>query len=369
MLDVQRLLNDSLSSGKPELARVVAIAYNGKLRPAERALAEDIIRRMLKEVDVLIRRSLSEVLHSNPSLPREIALTIADDVAEVAAPMLHHSLVFSDDDLIEIVRTRPLTHQIAVANREAVSEAVSDALVETRDEDVVITLMDNDGAAISEQSFGKVIDFFSGQEMVMERMVGRTTLPPKIMDRLITVVSENLRLTMALKHDLPLDIAESAIVFARERATLELWPKSIEPDEVVDLVQRLSDAKRLTHTLMLRALCEGDFTFFTVALAKRAGIPVDSAWQLVHDNNDLGLIPLCKRAGFDDRMREMTQFAVHLAKSIDFPDEVEARWHYRTNIVRKFRSVWPDLERGDVEGLLQYLFSGSVADSLPAPSP
>ena len=65
----------------------------------------------------------------------------------------------------------------------------------------------------------------------------------------------------------------------------------------------------------------------------------------------------------------MTQFAVHLAKSIDFPDDVEARWHYRTNIVRKFRSVWPDLERGDVEGLLQYLFSGSVADSLPAPSP
>lgn len=368
MLDVQRLLNESLSSGKSELARAVAVAYNGELRPAERALAEDIIRRMLKEVDVLIRRSLSEVLCSSATLPREIALTIANDVAEVAAPMLHHSLVFSDEDLIEIVRTRPLTHQIAIANREEVSEEVSDALVETGDEDVVVTLMCNDGAEISENSFGTVIDFFSGQEMVMETMVNRTTLPPKIMDRLITVVSENLRLTMALKHDLPLDTAESAIIFARERATLELWPKSIDPGEVVDLVQRLHDAKRLTHTLMLRALCEGDFSFFTVALAKSAGIPVDNAWQLMHDNNDLGLIPLCKRAGFDNRMRDMTQYAIHLAKSIDVSDEAAARSQYRDNIVRKFRSVWPDLERADVEGLLQYLFSGEVSPELPAPS-
>jgi uncharacterized protein (DUF2336 family) len=367
MLDVQRLLNEPQGGSKVELATAVATAYNGDLRPAERELAEDIIRRMLQEVDVTVRQALSDVLFSNATLPREIAIAIANDIGQVAGPMLHHSLVFSDEDLIEIVRTRPQSHQLAVAQREKISGAVSDALIETRSSEVVTTLMKNDGAEISEQGYGKVIDFFSGQEVVMEAVVGRTTLPPKIIDRLIEVVSENLRLTLALKHDLPLDIAESAILFARERATLELWPERIEPGEVGDLVQQLYDANRLTHTLMLRALCEGDFAFFTVALAKCASVPVDDAWRQMHDDNELGLIPLCRRAGFDRQMRDMTQFAVRLAKSIDAPNEIEARWHYRTDIVRKFRSVWPDLERGDVEGLLQYLFADGVGKKTEKP--
>jgi uncharacterized protein (DUF2336 family) len=365
MLDVQRLMNEPQNGGKAELATAVASAYNGELRPAERELAEDIIRRMLKEIDVTVRQSLSEVLHANKTLPREIALAIANDVAEVATPMLHHSLIFSDKDLIEIIRNRPQPHQIAVAQRNKVSEPVSQALIDTGDTNVVTMLMGNEGAEISEQGYGKVIDFFSGQEVVMESVVSRATLPANIIDRLISVVSDNLRLAMALKHDLPLDIAETAILFARERATLELWPDRIEPSEVNDLVERLYDADRLTNTLMLRALCEGDFAFFTVALAKSASVPPEDAWQLMHDENETKLIPICRRAGFDKQMRDMTLFAVRLAKSIDTPNEIEARWHYRTDIVRKFRAIWPDLERGDVEGLLQYLFADGVGGKSP----
>ena len=359
--DVEALLNERSPVARAALAAKVGAVYEGELRPAERALAEDIFKRMLQDIDVRVRQAVSDSLKANPRVPRDVAMTIANDVAEVAVPMLSSSMVFTDQDLIEIVRSRPATHQIAIAGRPAVSEQVSDSLIETGNPDVATTVLRNPGADVSEEGYGKVIDFFSGEEMVMEAVVDRPVLPSRISERLVTIVSEHLRLRLALEQQIAPDIAEATILQSRERVTFELWPTEMDPTEVFDLIEHLFIRDRLTDSLIMRAVCEGDFVFFTAALARRAHIFPENAWALIHDENELGLAPLCEQAGLGEEMRDLAYLSVRLARSIEAPTEVEARWQFRKDLVRHFSAQWPDLESGDVETLITRLIATGVA--------
>ena len=159
--DVQRLLNDPSSTTRADTAAKVAREFSHPLSDAERKLAEDIIRAMMRDVEVKVRQMLAENLKDNPAVPRDVAKAMAKDVESVALPILTYSSVLSEDDLLEVVRTNDTAKQLAVARRPMVSEKVSDALADTGKTEVVATLMANDGAQISEKTFVKVIERLS----------------------------------------------------------------------------------------------------------------------------------------------------------------------------------------------------------------
>ena len=59
---------------------------------------------MAKDVELAVRRSLSESLRSARHLPHDVALRLASDVEAVALPILANSPVLTDADLIDLVR-------------------------------------------------------------------------------------------------------------------------------------------------------------------------------------------------------------------------------------------------------------------------
>ena len=59
---------------------------------------------MAKDVELTVRRALSESLRSARHLPNDVALRLANDVEAVALPILADSPVLTDADLIELVR-------------------------------------------------------------------------------------------------------------------------------------------------------------------------------------------------------------------------------------------------------------------------
>ena len=53
---------------------------------------------------------------------RELVLTLANDDAVVATPILQMSPLLYDDDLVQIARTCGETHRSAIAGRPALAE-------------------------------------------------------------------------------------------------------------------------------------------------------------------------------------------------------------------------------------------------------
>ena len=287
--DVAKLLQDPNSDNRAVAAEKVATAFSGPaLSDSERAIAEDIFRVMLTDAAVRVREALSDSLKDNPMVPHDVAATLAKDVASVAMPVIEFSTVLNDEDLVEIVKTRGSDVQKAVARRDAVSARVSDALVDSDDEAVVAALVGNSGATLNEGTYERVLDNFAEVDAVKNPMALRSDLPVAVSERLVTMVSEQLRDHIMTHHEISPATAADLLLESREKATVSLVEGG-DQQTVQELVDQLEANGRLTPTLMLRALCMGDTSFFETALAKRAKIPVANAYKLVHDGGNRGL--------------------------------------------------------------------------------
>ena len=346
--------------GSPEVRRetvtLLTMEFNAPyVQPAEQRLAEAIFRIMMRDTDVAVRQALAEGLKDNPAVPSDLAMTLARDVAEVALPMLHYSLVFTDQELIEIARSQPEAWQQAVARSETVSAPVSDALVEAGNENVVITLVRNHGAEISDETSNKVIDRFSDSEAVITSIVRRPSFPPKLAERLITVVSESLRQRLGAMTELSPEVTDRLVARGQETITLDIADPEQRQVHLEQLVRQLDTKGRLTPTLILRSLCTGHLAFFETAAARRAGVDQANIHALIANGEQNGAAALCKAAKLPRSVADVVAAASKLRACIAEPDSLEGRDAFQNELIESCRPRYPDLIAGKPESLIAKL--------------
>jgi uncharacterized protein (DUF2336 family) len=345
--DVQRLLTDPSVDNRALTAGKLGDTFSsGGLSASERKMAEDIFRLMMRDLEVKVRKSLSDSIKLSPDLPRDVALAMANDVSDIALPVIEASSVLTDDDLINIINSKPAEYQVAVAARATVSEVVSDALVATENQQVVERLVQNDGAEIGENTLSRVLDKFGHIERISHPMATRSVLPVSVAERLVNLVSERIRDHLVTHHNLSDDMAMDLVLASRERATLGLLTGDGDAPDVVELVDQLARNKRLTPSIVLRALCMGDLTFFEAALARLAGIPVANAYQLIHDRGQTGLERLLKKAEMPSQMLPIIRSALVIAEELGFAHEEREKMQALVleRVITKFEDGFEDMD-------------------------
>ncbi|MBT5050086.1 MAG: DUF2336 domain-containing protein [Rhodospirillaceae bacterium] len=359
--DVVRLLKDPSGENRREAAVKISSTYGAEdLTDEERNIAEDILRALAKDVETSVREALAENLKEYSGLAHDLAVTMASDVNSVALPIIQFSDVLSDDDLLDIVRTQGTEKQNAVAQRATVSEEVADALVETGKEEVVATLVGNDGASISDKTFDKVLNDFSKSDLVKTNMVGRSQLPVAVSERLVHLVSEKLQEQLVAKHSLPPDVATDLIIQSRERATLGLLSPEANIMDVQALVSQLNENGRLTPSIILRSLCMGDMEFFEVSVAVLSGLPLGAARALIHDEGSLGLPAIIEKAGLPEGLRPIFKAAVEVANETDYDGGENDRERFRARMLERILTHMEDPSDGMGSENAEYLLERLV---------
>jgi len=314
--DVQRLMANPIAVIRARTAaKLAGQVAGGGLSEAERALAFDILRRMAEDVSVRVREALAEGICRAPDLPRDLALKLALDVESVALPVLELATVFTEKDLIEVIGGGNEAKQLAIACRAEVPERVSAALAAAGSGAVVGALLGNGGAEIGEDGLSRVLVRFDTDSAIAGAMARRRSLPLAIAERLVTLVSDQLREHLLLNHELPLETACCLILQARERALagiVDARDRRADRVEVTRLVGQLYGQGRLTPELALRLLCLGDMDFFQEALAHLAVVRRENAAALIRDDGPLGLKSLCARAGIEEPQVTVVRIAVAL---------------------------------------------------------
>lgn len=318
-VDIQTLLKDPTPEHRAMAARKVGEKFNeGILSDSERKIAEDIFKIMVRDAEERVRSALSESLKDNPDIPHDVALSLANDVAGVSVPMLEFSEVLTDEDLKEIVRGHGTESQIAIARREHLSADVTDTLVENSEsEDVITTLVANEGADLQEDTMGKVMDKYGKVAKVSDGLANRAQLPINVAERLVSLVSEKVRDHMVTHHEMTADMVMDLFLSARERATVSLLAGGADVMDVRRLVEQLHDHGRLTETLIFRAICMGDAVFFEAALARLCNIPVSSAYKLIHDRGSMGLAAIYRECKLSERMLPIVKAALDVVKDME----------------------------------------------------
>ena len=85
--DVERLLADPSPGSRAEAAVKIGASFGPALGEAERGIAEEIFRIMIKDAEVRVREALADTLKENPAIPHDVAMALASDVDEVALPV------------------------------------------------------------------------------------------------------------------------------------------------------------------------------------------------------------------------------------------------------------------------------------------
>ncbi len=364
--DVSKLLANPSGATRAEMATKIGTDFgDGVLTDGERKLAEEIFRVMAKDAEVRVREALSQTLKDSPSVPRDVALSLAKDINSVALPVLQFSEVLSDEDLIEIVRGQDPQKQVAIATRPAVSEALSDVLVESKNEEAVTALVSNEGADISEGALQKVVTEYGDKASMQAALVRRPKLPVTVSERLLTMVSDNLRSELAKRHELSEDMTADLIMQTRERAIVTLSADS-DGHELERLIKQLRKHGRLTSSLVLRALCMGDINFFEAAMAEMVGVPVINARQLIHDTGSHGLKAAYEKAGLPRAQFPAVRAAIDVAKEMEYDGGKNDRERYSRRMIERILTQYGDMgvdfESDDLEYLLDKM------NQLPAES-
>ncbi|HAT35838.1 MAG TPA: hypothetical protein DCS82_08990 [Rhodospirillaceae bacterium] len=366
--DVARLMKNPSGGNRAEMAGKIAAGVEaGSLSPKERVIAEEIFRVMVEDAEVRVRMALAQNLKNVPDLSVDIVQSLATDTADaVAVPMLTNSGALSDEELLAIIDGGEENRQIAVARREELSETVSGVLVESGNEEAVIALVGNDGAHLTEKSLNQVVDRYGENERVQRPMVHRSQLPMAIAERLVATVSDQLKEHLVTHHELPPALAADLVLESRERAVVDILTEGTRGD-VHELVAQMESSGRLTGSLILRALCTGDLSFFEAALACKADVPLENVRILIHDEGELGFRSLYEKATLPDRSFQAFRAAVDIAKELETErDDKDPQARARLimeRILTQFEDPLQAYDSDDVEYLLGRLMQSFDAET------
>lgn len=353
--DVSRLLSDPSPDVRADLADKVAtgLAGNG-LTTGELRLAQDIVRILARDVEIQVRATISQGLRHSPHLPADVARRLAEDVEEVALPILADSLGLTDDDLVNLVRQGSAARHETIASRPNLGETVSHAIIVHAGEPAVARLMQNNSARIAEASFAEAVERFSDSDQVKEAMVRRDALPAAIAERLVTMVSRELQRHLVRVHNLTPATASDIVLTSREHAVLHL-SHGASDEELRQMVTQMHLTGRLTSSLILRALCTGDIAFFEAAMAARGDIPLENAQVLIHDPSHRGLKALYRKAVMPAGLYPTVEAAIETVDSAEFDGAPRDLERFRARVIARVLTQVEDVDPMDTDYLVNKL--------------
>ena len=354
--DVRVLIRGATEAERANAAYKICRRIDDRpLAPEERKSAQDILRVMAADAAEAVRRALAVTLKASPLMPRDVALQLARDVESVAVPVLNFSPAFTDEDLAEIVRGGSGVKQVAVAYRPALREKVTAALAEYGIEDALKIACSNDNADFSEPSLQRVVDRFPSSEGVQSAIAYRDGLPPSVSERLVRMVGEQVRRHLIEHHGVAPEIAAGLSAEAAERATLDLADQAGAAADAGSFAAHLNRTRRLTPSLLLRALAQGHMTFFEHAVSELAGVPHHRTWMMIHDAGPLGLRAIYERAGLPARLFPAFRAGVDTYRSVELEGGLHDRDKFRERVVQRFLTQHQGASREDLEYLLERL--------------
>ncbi len=319
-------------------------------------MLEEIIRIFAHDAAVRVRKAVAEQLQHDPDLPRDVALSLAHDIDDVAIPILRFSRALSDDDLAAIVAKEGQKKLHAIAGREQIGEKLSDALIDHGDAVTVGTLFANAGSSPTEAGMLKAVERFGDDDRVQTPLSKRVSLPTSVMASMIAVVSDHVLKELSARKDLPLDLAADIVKQAEERVFVGL---SRETDNPGQLANELADMGRLTPNLAMRALVGGDIAFFEHAVARMANMKINAVQALAYDSGSLGVSELCKKMAAPEPLYKVFKTGIATYGGIKAEGGAFDRDRFQSRMMERFLSDFESLgdhiPADDVDALVDRL--------------
>ncbi len=322
-MDVRELMQEPSGKVRGVVAGKIAKDYRaGNFNTGEMEIANDIFRILLKDIDKKVRLALAEELSHIPNIPKDIILRLASDEVDVAVHALQFSRVLDDNDLLGIINSSEEVSRLrAIARRDNLSAMLSTSLAATNHLSVLGDLFANKTAILPDQAILSSWPQIAEHESLAQTLVERGGLSLIVVEKLMSAVSDDLKHRLVKEYKVAAPLANKLSADAREWELLGISSAAAvdmsDDDQIEDLVVHLSVSGRLTHSLVIRALCVGSLGLFEVGLAHLAGVPRVNVRLLLSDAGFLGFTSIYRAAhmppGFEKAVQTLLNISVEEA--------------------------------------------------------
>jgi uncharacterized protein (DUF2336 family) len=320
---------------RAEATRALARAWLiSDLSEDDRAAAEGALLMQLDDVSPLVRQAMAEVFARSNEAPAAIVQALSIDQPSVALPVLEHSPLLIDADLVDIIATGNCETQCAIARRINLPASVCAAIAEVGTAAAALELIENVHAELASFSWDRIVDRHGHLAAIRESMLVLEDLPAATRVALVAKLSDTLAQFVVARNWLSVDRAERIASEARDRATVNIAARSCGAD-MRGLVRHLRVTGQLTAGLILRALLSGNVDLFDSALAELAGLPQARVSALLHERGGAGLQALLVRAGLPESTFAAFRVALEVSHETGYVDSLGGAARLRRRMVER----------------------------------
>ncbi len=201
LVDFKSLALDPSATRRNELMKGVAslFAFASERCTLEQIeIYDEVLGRLSDMVETEARAFAAEKLAPLRRAPEGVVRRLAnDDAIEVASPILAKSPVLTDRDLVAVAERKGNAHLTAIAQRQNLSEIVTDVVVRRGDAEVKRTVAGNPGARIGTDSLEILVRQAMTDVATAEALGDHPDTPDSVIGRLVSQAEQEVRRVIA----------------------------------------------------------------------------------------------------------------------------------------------------------------------------
>ncbi len=278
--------------------------------PSHQVLGE-IFLLLAEQAERDIRRTLAECLADAVWAPVALINMLALDEIEIAGPIIARSPVLDEPALLRVLVEATLEHQISVARRPKLSEAVCDAAIDQGQIAVLAALALNPTAQVSAEGMDRLVEAARHVAALRPAMVRHPRLNAQLAKRLYGFVGQALRQSISERFQLEDDVIEAAVDQAVRQACARaheapagssVTPPLTDAERAATearLVAKLKASGQLRPGYLIRAVREERLSLFVQALAALGEFSTEQVRRALQSDSANPLMLACASVGID----------------------------------------------------------------------
>lgn len=320
---------------RAEATRCLARAWLvSDLSEDDRAAAEGALLVLLDDASPLVRQAMAEVFAHAVDAPSAIVAALAVDQPSVAMPILEHSPLLLDADLVDIVAIGKSETQCAIARRSDLPASVGAAIAEVGCPAAALELIENPVAQLAPSFLKRIAERHGHLAAIREALLMLDDLPAEIRLMLAEKLSSTLAQFVTVRAWMDPERAQRVAGEAMERSTVNVAAQT-RGEDMTALVRHLRSVGQLNTGLILRALLSGNVELFEESLVELSGLPRSRVAGIVYDRGGTSLNALLAKAGLPESTFAAFRIALEARHEIGFVGTVGGATRLRRRMVER----------------------------------
>lgn len=258
---------------------------------------DDVFAKLLGRIEAKARAQLSNTLSRLAAAPPVTSRCMAlDDDVEIAQPMLEKCSAIDTKTLITVASTKSQAHLQAMARRERLEEKITDILVDRGERAVIISLLENRTARLSDASFSKLVKRSEHDDPLGESLGRREDIPREQCFSLLVSASFAVRNTLEKENPSLSPIIYEAVIDSAV-AVIGAAIHSVECSGPLLKTQGFSGAARLGDRSIRNLAANGYLVELIAALSVLSDLPVQRVESAFANPRSDALFVLAKAIG------------------------------------------------------------------------